>query len=103
MHVQYAKTEVHRCPMAEQVCAETVARHVAELKNLDVETATSEIETACGRYSRGAHKGQLRGWAVVTVVREGGWNRAVGGVLYPGTVVSVTISDFNNRPYYSAK
>jgi hypothetical protein len=65
------------------------------------------IEKACGRFVRGAHKGQLRGWATIEVVTEGGWLRhgpgeRNGNVVYPGTILGINIGDdFTGKTYLS--
>jgi hypothetical protein len=66
--------------------------------------AMALLEERCGRYTRGAHKGQLRGWAHIEVVVEGGWQRmgpgeGNGRVAYPGTILGIAIVDFNGRAY----
>ena len=62
------------------------------------------IEEKCGRFTRGAHAGKLRGWAEIEVAVEGGWKKygpgeRNGRVVRPGTVLSIRIIDYNRRPY----
>jgi hypothetical protein len=95
--VQYAKFTGKRAPMFDAACAARVVEQVARFYAPGFDAAAL-VEAACGRYTRGKHKGALRGWATVTVCTEGGWRRhgpgeRNGGVCYPGTVVGVSISD----------
>ncbi len=46
----------------------------------------ADIERQCGRFTKGKHKGELRGWIVYHKVREGGWSFASGGVFKPGLI-----------------
>jgi len=62
------------------------------------------IEQKCGRYSKGKHKGQLRGWATWTYVERGGWVRngpgyGNGHVVRPGHNIAVTVSDYTGNHY----
>lgn len=112
--VQYANTRVSKCPMFDDACAQRVAALIQERYTRAFETgATSEekpfdamalIEEHCGRYVRGAHKGQLRGWAEIEVCTEGGWRRLGPGhghgyVLRPGQLVSIRITAFDGTCY----
>lgn len=68
--------------------------------------AMEMIEKACGRYTRGKHAGQLRGWASITIVTVGGWMKygpgeRNGRVFYPGTIKGIEITDYNGKPYIS--
>lgn len=49
-----------------------------------------EIAKRAGRFTRGAHKGQVRGWLFLHICSEGGWKRdgsgEGGGVILPGTI-----------------
>lgn len=101
--VQYASTAVRRAPMHDPQVA---ARIIAQISGFYPQPfdATTLVEERCGRYVRGAHQGQLRGWAQVEVVTEGGWKKHSPGerngrVVRPGQVLSVVISDFNGKPY----
>ena len=101
--VQYAATTFRSCPMHEDACAARIIEQIATFYPSSFD-ATALVEQACGRFARGAHKGQLRGWASIEVVTEGGWRRAGPGeghgrVLYPGRVVSVRVTDFHGNAY----
>ena len=104
---QYASVTAKRCPMFDPACAVRVAKYVAErqVQPFTEADALALIETACGRYVRGTRKGQLRGWASIQVVTEGGWfrNGSGGGrgrVVYPGAVLGVSIGDdFSGETY----
>ena len=67
--------------------------------------AMALIEEKCGRYTKGKHKGELRGWASIEVVTEGGWKRhgpgeRNGRVVRPGSVLSINIGDdFSGKTY----
>lgn len=78
-----------------------VAAKVAEYAMLvGVAEPVAYIEERCGRYTRGAHAGYLKGWATFEVCREGGWSRrfsAFGGVVRPGTLAGITVTDFHGR------
>jgi hypothetical protein len=94
--------------MANPTCAETVAKHIARFmaQPFTEEQAAKLVEEKCGRYTRGKNKGQLRGYAYIEVCTVGGWRlygpgERNGGVCYPGTVLSVTIADFNGNAYLS--
>jgi hypothetical protein len=70
--------------------------------------AAALVEKACGRFVRGAHAGQLRGWATLEVVTEGGWQRTAeafrgGRVVRPGQILGITISDFTGKPYLEVR
>lgn len=103
MGAQYARTAIKSCPMYEDVCASTVAAHIASFYSPGFD-AVSLLEARCGRFTRGKHAGKLRGWAKVTVVTEGGWKRSGPGedngrVVYPGTVLGVSITDFYGKVF----
>lgn len=105
--VQRASTQIKRVPMFDEAVAAKVAEHVAFFYGPGFD-AVGLIEKQCGRYTRGAHKGALRGWAEIEVVVVGGWKKTAPGegngfVAYPGRVLSVRISDFNGKPYLEAK
>jgi hypothetical protein len=93
---QYAKMQTKACPMHDPACAEKIIEHIANFYPPGFD-AVALVEKHCGRYTRGKHVGALRGWAHVTVCVEGGWLR--GRVAYPGTVIGITISDFNGTVY----
>jgi len=64
------------------------------------------IEEKCGRYARGKHAGQLRGWATWTYVLHGGWTidgpgAGNGHVVRPGQFISLVVADFNGNPYFT--
>lgn len=70
--------------------------------------AAALIEERCGRFTRGKSVGQLRGWAEIEVVTEGGWKKTAPGegngyVAYPGRVLSVKISDFSGKVYLEVR
>ena len=129
--IQVASTVFKRVPMFDPVCAAVVAGHIAKFyggaggpctcpggpakHDFDNDACDSKkvvpynamplIEAKCGRYTKGKHKGALRGWASIEVVTEGGWKRhgpgeRNGRVVYPGTVLSVSIGDdFSGKTY----
>jgi hypothetical protein len=93
-----AITVTKRCPMSDDACAARVTEHVQQLS--PCVDAAALVEQSCGRYTRGKHKGKLRGWASVEVVTSGGWKRTgyeEGRVVYPGAILSVRIDDFNGK------
>lgn len=103
--IQYASTSTRRVPMHDPACAAKVIEHVSRMTGGD---STAYVEEKCGRYTRGAHKGALRGWASITVVEVGGWKKngpgeGNGRVVRPGTVLSVVIADFNGREFLSCE
>ena len=67
--------------------------------------AVALIEERCGRFVRGPKKGQLRGWAAIEVVTEGGWKKSGPGernghVVRPGQILSISIGDdFSGKTY----
>jgi hypothetical protein len=104
MGVQYCKITVKSCPMFDPNCAAKIAEHVVHFRvqPFTKDEALALIEKCCGRYSRGKHVGQLRGWAEVHVCTEGGWWRLGPGerngrVLYPGMLIAVVIRDYNGK------
>lgn len=103
---QYASVTIKQGPMHDPAFATRVCEHVAAfmVQPFSVADAAKLVEEKCGRFVRGAHKGALRGWGYIEVVTEGGWKRhgpgqGNGRVVYPGTVLSVTIRDFDGRAY----
>lgn len=103
---QFARIETKQCPMFEDACAARVAEWVGGFYCQPFD-AVSLVEKQCGRYVRGKHAGKLRGWATIRVVTEGGWlklgpGQGHGRVVRPGTVLSVTIADFNGKQYLTA-
>jgi len=109
--VQYANTQTKKVPMFDDAAAYRVAEHITAFypQPFTVAQALALIETQCGRYTRGAHKGQLRGWASITVCTEGGWQRhgtgpRGGGVVYPGRILSISIGDdFSGKTYLEVR
>lgn len=106
-HGVYARTESKQCPMHDDVCAATVIQHISNTYPQPFD-ATELVETACGRYTRGKHVGKLRGWATINVVTVGGWRREGPGyrngrVMYPGTIASISITDYNGNPYFQSE
>lgn len=107
---QYATIATKRCPMFDPACVAVVARHIAALRvqPFSEADALSLIEKSCGRYVRGKHKGLIRGWASIQICTEGGWKRhgpaeGNGRVVYPGTLISVSIGDdFSGKTYLQA-
>ncbi len=102
--VQYASFETKRCPMSDDICAAKVIEHIASLsvQPFTVADAFDLVESKCGRFTRGKTPGALRGWASITICTVGGWMRRgydAGHVVYPGTLVSVRISDYNDKIY----
>jgi len=104
---QRAVIETKEAPMFDANVAARVAEHVASfmVQPFSVADALALIEKQCGRYTRGAHKGHLRGWAAVSRVVEGGWKKdgpgeGNGHVEYPGRVTGVVIADrFSGKQY----
>jgi hypothetical protein len=106
MPTQYAKFTMKRCPMYDDNCVAAVINHAQSLLPAGYDVA-GEIEQACGRYTRGRHTGKLRGWANITICREGGWFHSGPGymngyVIYPGRVVGVQITDFLGKEMFIA-
>jgi len=101
--VQRAATVTKTCPMHEPACAAKVAEHISAFYGPGFDVA-APLERACGRFVRGAHKGELRGWASIEVVTEGGWKKhgpgyRNGNVVRPNTVLGVRITDFTGKTY----
>lgn len=101
--VQYATVVTKRCPMSDPACAARVIERLTELYPPGLDVAAM-VEQACGRFVRGQHKGQLRGWAELDIVTEGGWKRrgpseGNGYVVYPGRCLAVRIVPFAGPPY----
>lgn len=66
--------------------------------------AAALVESKCGRFTRGAHAGQLRGWASIEVTTAGGWKKSGPGerngrVIYPGTILAIRIEGFVGKTY----
>src|SRR5436190_3689548 len=101
--VQYASFETKRCPMSDDICAAKVIEHIANLSTqpFTIADAFDLVESKCGRFTRGKTPGALRGWASITICTVGGWTRkdGYGHVVYPGTLVRVRISDYNDKTY----
>lgn len=105
--VQYADTKTSKCPMFDEACARRVAGLISERYQTtaaDPFDGMALIEEKCGRFVRGAHKGQLRGWAEIEICTEGGWRRlgpgqGNGRVLRPGQLVGVRITAFDGTCY----
>jgi hypothetical protein len=61
------------------------------------------IEEKCGRYTRGKHKGELRGYLEVLYVSIGGWRKTgsymQGYAVRPGKVLGVKISGWKGEVY----
>jgi len=112
MGVQYAKITHKRCPMSDETCAAKVIEHISKFytRNAAGELTINIaeiVENSCGRYVKGKNKGKLRGWATISVCTEGGWKKegpgeGNGGVIYPGTVLGISIGDdFSGKVYFS--
>lgn len=104
MAVQRARIEVKRCPMSDDKCAATVIEHIALFYSPGSVDVVALVEETCGRYTRGKHVGKLRGWANLTVCTVGGWKtfgpgERNGGVIRPGTILAISITDFDGKPY----
>src|SRR5262245_21368697 len=126
--VQYATITTKRCPMYDDACAARIIAQIAAqypttAAPCDCESvtpvhfatcasngpavpfdATALVEKQCGRFTRGAHAGKLRGWAEVEICTEGGWKRygpgeRNGRVVYPGTILAIRITDFSGKTY----
>jgi len=100
----YATIERKSCPMFDEKCVDRVINMIAFHSNEDKETIRKNIEEKCGRFIRGKHIGQLRGWAHWSVVVRGGWLKdgpgyMNGHVVRPGTIFNIEISDFNGKRY----
>ena len=108
MSTTRARMVVKRCPMFDPACAAKVVEHVtAKFVAAGVEPpdVAAQLEAACGRYSRGAHKGQLRGWAAIETCVSGGWranDNGSGGVVYPGTIGQIVVEAFDGKTLFSA-
>jgi hypothetical protein len=108
-NVQRAKTEVKRCPMSEDICADRVIAQIQGFYTTGegAVNARKVVEEACGRYVKGKNAGKLRGWANIWICVEGGWKTEGPGerngfVMYPGKVYGISITDFNGNVYYAA-
>ena len=96
-----------RCPMYDDACAARVAAQISALYPTAESgpfDAMALIEERCGRFTRGAHVGKVRGWAEIRVAESGGWlargpGYMNGRVVRPGTVVGVAITAFDGRTY----
>jgi len=101
MAVQYASIQSKTCPMFDPACAAKVAEHISRFRcqPFSSEDAMVLVESACGRYVRGKHKGQLRGWAEIRVCTVGGWWREQSRVLLPGMVILVAVRDYSGKVY----
>ena len=106
MTVQFARIEQKECPMFDPNCLQRVAELIAtyRVQPFTPEDAKALIEKTCGRYVRGKHKGEIRGYAHIRVCTVGGWQvlgpgQGNGRVVYPGRVLSVTIVDFVGNAY----
>jgi len=108
-----AETTVKRCPMHDPVCAGKVAEHMAALtpQPYTVDDAAADLERTCGRFTRGAHAGGLRGWASILVCTRGGWVRtgqsygpgeSQGYVARPGQVLGVAVTAYDGQVYCGA-
>jgi len=109
MNTPYAQFTRHRCPMHDASCAARVADLVASrfVQPFTAEQAMALIEQQVGRYVRGPHAGQLRGWAHIEVCERGGWVKDGPGyhrghVERPGQIRSIHITDFTGRVLFSA-
>lgn len=108
---QYATIEIKACPMFDDTCAATVMKHIGDryTRNANGELTIdvpAMIEKACGRYIRGKHVGKLRGYAHMTVVTKGGWQKlgpgeGNGRVVTPGTILDISIVDYTGKPYFA--
>lgn len=104
-NVQRARVEIKRCPMFDDGCAEAVIKHVERLAGSGFD-ARQAVEIHCGRYTRGRNIGKLRGWANIVVCVEGGWRKSGPGymngrVVYPGTVLGLSVTDYLGKEYFS--
>jgi hypothetical protein len=112
----YAQTTTKRVPMFDPAVAAKVAEHVSGFYCQALAAdgtpipfdGMALIEEKCGRYTRGAHKGQLRGWAEITIVERGGWKKDAPGYLNghverPGQIRSIRITDFTGRCYLEVR
>lgn len=104
-----AHVMVHRAPMHDDLVVAKVCEHIA---HLSVRNGNGELsfdpmqllEDRCGRLTRGAHKGKLRGWVHIKVVSRGGWLKKGPGymngrVVRPDQVIGFGIYDFHGKPY----
>jgi len=93
-----------------------LATVVGIIENASTRTGTGElnldvpalIEQRCGRYVRGKHQGEIRGWATWQFVLRGGWVKdghgyLNGHVVRPGQIVSLVVSDFSGKIYLEVK
>lgn len=100
---QYASTEIKRCPMHDDTCAAKIIEHISNMYPPPFDAAQL-VEERCGRFTRGAHVGKLRGWAAIEIVTVGGWKKhgpgyLNGRVVRPGQILSIRIEDFNGKTY----
>ena len=132
--VQYASTVFKKAPMYDPAVAARVAEQISafycsacmpcscgqQQHGFEcTDTCTSRtpatfdampmLNEKCGRFVRGPHKGQLRGWVTIEVVTEGGWKRhgpgeRNGDVVRPGQVLSISIGDvFSGKTYLEVR
>lgn len=103
---QYAKfRSTNPAPMFDSNVVEKTLEHIKTLCNMDREEAMNMLEKQCGRYTRGKHKGELRGYVAVTYCVEGGWLRTgasgthgpEGRVVYPNTLTNLEICGFGGE------
>lgn len=97
---QYAKFgSTNPAPLFDHNVLGKTVQHISDLCGVDSEEAMAMLEKHCGRYVRGKHKGELRGYVAVSYCREGGWLRtgSEGRVVYPGTILGLEVCGFNGE------
>ena len=106
----YAQTQISSGPMWDPQVFARAVEHITAMSTRNGEGGmtydpAAMLEGNCGRYSRGKHKGEIRGWMHIKYVSRGGWLKAGpgymnGGVVRPDTILGLTVTDFNGKIYY---
>lgn len=102
----YATLGSRRGPLHDQKILDEVVKMVEHFESSGVARANGLeiLEQRCGRFVQGKHVGELRGWASWTFVRSGGWLKSGpgyrnGGVVRPGDVVALEVTDFSGKQF----
>lgn len=103
----YAQAVTKRVPMFDPNVASKVAEHISAFYPQPFD-GMALIEKECGRYTRGKHKGAIRGWAEITIVERGGWKKDGPGYMYghverPGEIRQIRITDFGGKCYLEVR
>lgn len=87
MSVQKCRFETRVVAMSDRDGLEIAARWF--------DLTPEQVEAQCGRFARGQHKGNLRGWIVYRKCVEGGWSYGVHGVIRPAMIFAAFCSTFD--------